>query len=157
MSGKNTPIMALGGLLVAGGLAYFALAKGSEPAAKPKAAPAHKVAGAMTEEERVAYVKQFVQVSDIEIGVDVHVKADGTSVETPGLLKVTGKVTNTGDKKVRKIVFVLNPKDAEGKVLGTDQEDIAENKVLAPGASRDFSFTIREREGFKGDYEHRLK
>ncbi len=110
--------------------------------------------GGMTDEEREAYVKEFVAVSDVKVGPDT--KPNSTE-EVPGLLRVTGQVRNNGARSVDKIVFSFFPKDDAGAVLGAYVENLAKTAPLAPGASRPFFFQIPKKPNFNGTFDHQLR
>lgn len=118
---------------------------GPEPVAEDPNRP-------MTEAEREAYVKEFVKVVDLAVGPDLD--PDGN--EVPGLDRISGKVTNTGDRPVDKVVVVVYPKDDQGQVLGVEQQDVIKRGLLEPGEVEAFHFQIRKRKAFAGRFDHEV-
>jgi hypothetical protein len=110
--------------------------------------------GRMSEEERLRYIADHVQLADVAIGPDTEPDSDQP---VPGLLRVTGKILNQGDRWIDKAVLVVYPKDAQGEVLAVDQSDVIPKGRLKAGAVDEFSFQIRDREEFSGDFDFELQ
>lgn len=153
----NAKMLAMLVLLVggAGGLLYVAYraagakAKQEQPAKNPAAGPD----GPMSEEERVAYVKAHVRVTGLEVGPDTEPDSDKV---VPGLFRVTGTVTNGGERKIEKAVLTVYPKGETGEVLGSYVENVAADG-LAAGASAQFKFIIPEKKGYGGTFDYKLR
>ena len=111
----------------------------------------------MTEKERLEYVSKFITVDGITIEPDTQIGPDGETMIIDGLLRVKGTVTNTGTKNINKVLLLLLIKDEQDKVMATDLEDILGGKQLDSKQQREFSFKIRDRKGFSGRYDTRLK
>lgn len=137
-------------VLVLLGLGWWMFAAGPDQVA----APTPVDDGVMTDEEREAYVKEFVRAVDLRIGPDR--KPDSDEV-VPGLLRVTGKVINEGDETIDTVVVVILPKNAEGKVMAMDQQDVIIDEPFEPEEIREFHFQIRDRPGFSGAFDHELR
>ncbi|HJL43977.1 MAG TPA: FxLYD domain-containing protein [Myxococcales bacterium LLY-WYZ-16_1] len=141
-------LVALGGIGLA---AYLGLGGTELPEAPPPVDT--EPDGPMTEKERIAYVEEFVRVSDLAIGPDLD--PDGN--EVPGLQRVSGKLRNTGDRPVDKVIVAVFPKDERGNVLGVEQQDVIERGVLEPGEVEEFRFQVRERKAFSGRFDHEVR
>lgn len=137
-------------LFAAGGAAWFVLGQREEPAASVGSPQP----GLMTEEERQAYVKEHVRVVDLKVGPDT--KPDSEE-PVPGLLRVTGKVINEGDREIDRVVVVVFPKDGKGEVMAIDQQDVIIDLPFEPDEIREFRFQIRDRPGFSGTFDHELR
>lgn len=137
-------------LAVAALLAFFLWPQKVDqaPVSAPQLAP-----GEMTEEERVAYVKANVRAADLDIVPDTK---PGMDEEVPGLMRVTGKLVNEGDRWVDKVIVVVYPKDAAGEVLGVEQADVVETR-LEPEEIIDFHFQVRKRPEYSGNFDHELR
>ena len=106
------------------------------------------------EEERLAYIAQFVTVTGLEVGPDQKPDDAGP---VGGLFSVKGTVKNNGTRGLKTIRLVVHPQDASGNVLGTNIQDVLFNKRLGPGESRDFKFVIPEKKEFAGKFTHELR
>lgn len=136
----------------------------SEDATKPPpgiAAPAGpKPLGTselVPEEEREKYIADFVTTSSVTIGSDEAVDVNGAAKKVAGLLRVHGKVKNSGDRKVRPVRLSLQIFDASDKVIGSYFEDVTAGGPLNPGEERDFKFTIPEKKEFAGKFQQKLR
>lgn len=159
MSDKSTRLALITAVLVfvgtAGG-AWFAYRAAKNAEAKhaieakaaPKPAPADD--SITQEDERVKYVEASISVSDLAIGPDLKPGDDAGVVA--GLLRVSGTVTNKGDKGVRTVRVVVNLQDKDDKVIGTYLEDALGGKRLGPGESRPFKFVVPDKKEFSGRF-----
>jgi hypothetical protein len=111
----------------------------------------------VSEEERAAYVQANVTASDVKIDSDLKPDADGGMVKIAGLLRVSGRVTNNGDRPVKPVHLMLNLLGETNEVLGTFLEDVTGGRPLEPAESREFKFTIPEKKEFNGRFQHKLK
>jgi hypothetical protein len=139
------------GLVLLGGAAWLLWPQG------PKTAPAEKPTlpdGAMTEEERRAYVAEFVRAAEVRIVDDTK---PGSDEPVPGLKRVVGKVLNEGERWVDKVVLKVDVKDGQGDVLGSEFHDVVEVGRLEPGEGQEFAFQIRDRPDFSGSFDYELQ
>ena len=145
--------------VIAVAFSYFYLGnqKDDSPAKPTKEATVEDVSRPMTEKERLEYVSKFITVDGITIEPDTQIGPDGETMIIDGLLRVKGTVTNTGTKNINKVLLLLLIKDEQDKVMATDLEDILRGKQLDSKQQREFSFKIRDRKGFSGRYDTRLK
>ncbi len=107
-----------------------------------------------SDEERRAYVDAHMSVSDVDIGADE--KPDGEG-EVPGLLRVTGQVSNTGDRNIKDVRLVLFMLDDSDEVVGTFLENILDKRDLPPGDKKPFKFTIPDKKEYSGRFRHKLR
>jgi hypothetical protein len=110
-----------------------------------------------SEEERMAYVEKFVRIDALEFAGDSKSDGDGGALRVGGLMRVKGRVANTGEQPVTPVKLVLTTFGETNEVLGTYVEDLTGNKQLAAGQTREFSFVIPEKKGFAGRYTHKLR
>jgi len=138
------------GLLVIGGAAWLLW---PAPAPAPTETPSLPD-GAMTEEERRAYVQEFVRAAEVRIVDDTKPDSDEP---VPGLKRVVGKVLNEGDRWVDKVILEIDVKNGQGDVLGSEFHDVVEVGRLEPGEGREFAFQIRDRPQFSGSFDYELQ
>lgn len=147
----RAPWIALALAVVGGGLAYTL----TRPPAPPKFVPPPLPPGAMTEAERLEYVKVHVKVEGLEVGAET--RDEGNTV-IPGVLLVTGELVNTGDRKLGKAVVALYPKDEAGEVIAAQNQDVlAKRGPLEPGGRRSFSITMPQLPDFGGEMGHGVR
>lgn len=152
-AGRRGAIAVSAFLAVAGLLVFTFLQDRSPPSPSPK--PEAALDGPMTEEERRAYVRAHVKVEDLEIGPDLKAGAEDP---VAGLLRVRGQMVNTGGRAVERVIFALYPKDEEGRVIASHLHDaVRQGGPLEPGERRDFRFTIPNRGGAGGAFDHELR
>lgn len=111
----------------------------------------------VSDAERAAYIAQHITVQGPLVDPDTQIGPDGNTITIAGLLKAHGSVKNNGDKAIEKLILVLNPLDAEGKVLGSHREDITLNRRLNPQEERAFQFRIPDKKEYSGEYQHRVE
>ncbi len=108
----------------------------------------------MTEEERMAYVAEYIQVTELTVGADVE--PDGREA-VPGLQRVEGFVSNQGSRWIDEVILVFYAKDAAGNVMAVEQNDVIPKGRLEPGQKRPFSFRVRERSSSSGAFDFELR
>jgi hypothetical protein len=123
------------------------------------AAVATSTAGGLIEDEheRETYVEKNLEITGFDIGPDTKPDEDGGVKHVGGLLRVSGLVTNKGDRAVRTARIGVHIQDANGNVIGSYFNDIAGDKKLAPGESRPFKFQIPEKKEYGGKFTFSLR
>ena len=109
------------------------------------------------EEERRAYVADFVTVRDLELLPDTKPVGDGGVAPVPGLLRDGGVVRNAGTRPVTPVNLVVHLLDGTNDVLGTFIEEVTSKRKLDPGAERRFEFKVPDKKGFEGKFLHSLR
>lgn len=153
-SGKVAIVLVLVLAVLGGGLAWFLVQDDgpSEPAPKADADDPNRE---MTDEERAAYLPQHVKLEGLTLEPD---RRKDTNEVVPGLLRFSGTLVNAGPRRLHKAFVKVFPKDDAGEVLGSFvQNAAAKGGPLAPGESRDFSFTLPDKKGFSGQFGHALE
>lgn len=165
-SGGGKAAAILGGLVLLALGVWFALSLiKTEPGAGDRAARtlADSTVGKavkaalVPEEERMAYIAKSVTVSDLKIEGDHKPGEDGGTLRIGGLLRVTGKVINNGDRPVKPVNMILTTFGETNEVLGSYVESLTGDRTLEPGASHEFKFEIPEKPGFQGRYDQKLR
>lgn len=153
--GAKSAVLLVLGIVALGGLGYSMLGREAPKTTSPLHQAEQKAEpGQMSEVERSAYVKAHVRVAGIEVTPDTD--PDGNPV--PGLLRVSGQVSNDGERGVHKVVFTMLPKDADGEILSAHVADLAKKGgELKPSEVRDFAFTIPDKKAFEGAFDYDLR
>lgn len=115
-----------------------------------KGAPAQT----MTEEERLEYIAAHVRVSGVTMAPD---KMPDSEKPVPGLLRVSGEVSNSGPKRLQKVTLAVFPQDETEKVLGSYYQNITPPGGLKPNEVQKFNFQIPKRPNFAGKFRHSLR
>lgn len=149
--------LALGLAVLAGvgvGAAIFLYPRpGDVPVTPIPEKPDSGLAGVLIDEEaRAAYVKASIRVTDLKVEPDK--KPDRDEV-VPGLLRVSGVVSNSGDQKLDSVFLSIRPQDADGNVISVFEENVAK-PLLGPNETRSFKFTIPANPRFSGQFQHAL-
>jgi hypothetical protein len=105
--------------------------------------------------ERLAYIKSSIELDGLQIGPKLKPGSDGGSV--PGLLEVSGRVLNQGERGIRTVNLVVHLQDDKEQVIGTFIEDVLHDAKLPSHQSRPFSFEIPEKKEYRGHYLHELR
>lgn len=142
-------------LAAAAGAGWFLLADEPPPPVPvaPRVDPKDRPEFA-SDAERRRYVEEHMSVSEVSVDPDTKPDNDG---EVPGLLRVTGKVHNNGEHEIKDVRMVLFMLGETEEPLGTFLENVLGKRVLPPGESRDFKFTIPDKKGYSGRFRHKLR
>ncbi len=107
----------------------------------------------MTEADRRAYLESSVVVEGFRVGPELK---PGTDERVPGVLKVEGRLRNTGDRVLQEAHLALDTKTALGAVHSTILQDLLRRGPLGPGDDRRFSFRIPDKPEYE-DFGFRLQ
>jgi hypothetical protein len=157
---SRAPIV-IGAIVVAAAIAGAAIYLRGEPP-KPSVPPVAKsepgaaVDDAITnDEERLAYVTQFVAMKALTVGAKAK-PGDDAGVMA-GLLEARGEIVNEGTRAVRSVRVVVFLKDASDEVIGTYIDDALDGRRLGPGESRAFTIDVPEKREYAGRFSHALR
>ncbi len=143
-------------MMVGAGVFYMMFATSVEPPPSPTIAAkkADVPVTTMTEEERIKYIAAHVRVSGVTMAPD---KMPDSDKPVPGLLRVSGEVSNSGPKLLQKVTLAVFPQDETEKVLGSYYQNITPPGGLKPNEVQKFKFQIPKRPNFAGKFRHSLR
>ena len=143
-------------MFMGGAVVWLTMSRASESPPTPSAVQAKTpaVAGKMSEEERVKYIEAHVRVSGLELGPD---KMPDRDEVVPGLMRVSGEISNSGSRTIHKVMLAIFPEDKAGKVVGSYYQNIVPPIGLAPSATHKFKFQIPARSELSGKFKHDLR
>lgn len=110
------------------------------------------------EGERLAYLAGSVEIVDLVVGPDSAPGEDGgDGKRVAGLLSVSGKIVNHGNRGIMNVTLVINLEDASKSVIGSYVEDVLRGKRLGPAESRSFRFTVPHKPEYAGHFFYKLR
>ncbi len=145
-------VMGLAALGAIGTLLYFAMP--DDKMVAPEEIKKKKADGRMTDEERVAYLNEHVQLQELKLAPDTEPNSEKV---VPGLLRITGKVMNQGERTVEEAHLMVLPKNADGKIVSSYIDHVLAKGPLKPGELRPFLFRVPAKPDYDGSFDHKWR